>query len=47
MEACEQRDVKGLYRKARAGEIADFTGITAPYEYHLIRSPVLTQAWFL
>jgi bifunctional enzyme CysN/CysC len=32
VEACEQRDVKGLYKKARAGEIADFTGVTAPYE---------------
>lgn len=30
--ACEQRDVKGLYAKARAGEIKDFTGISAPYE---------------
>lgn len=30
--ACEQRDVKGLYKKARAGEIADFTGVSAPYE---------------
>ena len=29
---CEQRDVKGLYKKARAGEIKDFTGINAPYE---------------
>ncbi len=29
---CEQRDVKGLYRKARAGEIAEFTGISSPYE---------------
>jgi bifunctional enzyme CysN/CysC len=29
---CEQRDPKGLYRRARAGEIADFTGISAPYE---------------
>lgn len=29
---CEQRDPKGLYRKARAGEIKDFTGISAPYE---------------
>jgi adenylyl-sulfate kinase len=29
---CEQRDVKGLYQRARAGEIADFTGISAPYE---------------
>jgi adenylylsulfate kinase len=32
LEVCEQRDVKGLYRKARAGEIPDFTGISAPYE---------------
>jgi adenylylsulfate kinase len=29
---CEQRDPKGLYAKARAGEIAEFTGISAPYE---------------
>ncbi len=32
LEICERRDVKGLYRKARAGEIADFTGISSPYE---------------
>ncbi len=32
LEVCEQRDVKGLYRKARAGEIPEFTGISAPYE---------------
>ena len=32
LEICEQRDVKGLYKKARAGEIKDFTGIHAPYE---------------
>ena len=29
---CESRDVKGLYKKARAGEIPEFTGISAPYE---------------
>lgn len=29
---CEKRDPKGLYKKARAGEISDFTGISAPYE---------------
>ncbi len=29
---CEQRDVKGLYRRARAGEIKEFTGISSPYE---------------
>jgi adenylylsulfate kinase len=32
IEECEARDVKGLYKKARAGEIADFTGVNAPYE---------------
>ena len=32
IDVCEQRDPKGLYKKARAGEINDFTGITAPYE---------------
>ena len=32
LETCERRDPKGLYKKARAGEIADFTGISAPYE---------------
>lgn len=32
IEVCEERDVKGLYRKARAGEIKDFTGISSPYE---------------
>jgi len=32
LEICEQRDTKGLYAKARAGEIKEFTGISAPYE---------------
>ena len=32
LEVCEQRDRKGLYVKARAGEISDFTGISSPYE---------------
>lgn len=32
LEVCEQRDPKGLYKKARAGEIANFTGIDADYE---------------
>jgi adenylylsulfate kinase len=32
LEVCETRDVKGLYKKARAGEIDNFTGISAPYE---------------
>ncbi|HLJ64474.1 MAG TPA: adenylyl-sulfate kinase, partial [Stellaceae bacterium] len=30
--ACEARDVKGLYARARAGEIKEFTGVSAPYE---------------
>jgi bifunctional enzyme CysN/CysC len=32
LDVCEQRDVKGLYAKARRGEIAEFTGISSPYE---------------
>ncbi len=32
LEVCEQRDVKGLYARARAGEIAEFSGVSAPYE---------------
>lgn len=32
VEVCEDRDPKGLYKKARAGEIKEFTGISAPYE---------------
>jgi bifunctional enzyme CysN/CysC len=40
LAVCEQRDPKGLYKKARAGEIANFTGISAPYEPPL--APELT-----
>lgn len=32
LETCESRDIKGLYKKARAGEISHFTGISSPYE---------------
>ena len=32
LEVCELRDTKGLYKKARAGEVKEFTGISAPYE---------------
>ena len=32
LETCETRDVKGLYKKARKGEIKDFTGISSPFE---------------
>lgn len=47
LEVCEQRDPKSLYKKARAGEIAEFTGISAPYEAPLgaeieVKTDVLT-----
>ena len=32
LEICEKRDAKGLYARARAGELSDFTGISSPYE---------------
>ncbi len=32
IDVCERRDVKGLYKKARAGQIREFTGISSPYE---------------
>lgn len=32
LEECERRDVKGLYAKARSGQIANFTGVSSPYE---------------
>src|SRR5688572_14981078 len=49
IEVCEQRDVKGLYAKARANEIKEFTGISAPYETPLqpeieLRTDKLSQA---
>jgi adenylylsulfate kinase len=40
LDVCEGRDVKGLYKKARAGQIPEFTGISAPYEAPL--TPELT-----
>ena len=40
LEVCEARDTKGLYRRARAGEVKDFTGISSPYEEPL--APELT-----
>ena len=33
LEICEKRDIKGLYQKAREGKIADFTGISSPFEH--------------
>ncbi len=41
VETCEQRDPKGLYKKARSGEIPNFTGISAPYEEPLKAEVVL------
>jgi adenylylsulfate kinase len=41
VETCEGRDVKGLYKRARAGEIPEFTGISAPYEAPLYPELVL------
>lgn len=32
LEACEDRDIKGLYKKARAGQLKNFTGVDSPYE---------------
>jgi adenylyl-sulfate kinase len=44
IEVCEQRDVKGLYKKARAGEVANFTGINSPYEVPLHPDVVIKTA---
>ena len=44
VEECEKRDVKGLYQKARAGEIKEFTGISAPYEQPVTPELVLQTA---
>ena len=43
LEVCEQRDVKGLYKKAREGEIKNMTGISAPYENPENPDVTLTQ----
>lgn len=40
IEVCETRDVKGLYKRARAGEIPDFTGISSPYD--IPKTPSIT-----
>ncbi|MEN0068493.1 MAG: adenylyl-sulfate kinase [Myxococcota bacterium] len=42
LEECERRDPKGLYKKARSGEIPNFTGISAPYEEPLNAEIVMT-----
>ena len=43
LEECEKRDVKGLYKKARKGEIKDMTGISSPYEVPLRANIVLSE----
>lgn len=45
LEVCERRDVKGHYRRARAGEIKEFTGISSPYEEPLDPELVLDTAF--
>lgn len=44
LDVCEQRDVKGLYAKARAGEIENFTGINSPFEIPLENNLVIHSA---
>lgn len=44
LEVCEARDPRGLYRRARAGELADFTGVSAPYEEPLVAGLVLDSS---
>jgi adenylylsulfate kinase len=44
LEVCEARDTKGLYKKARAGEVKEFTGISAPYEEPLNPELVIDTA---
>jgi adenylylsulfate kinase len=46
LEVCESRDPKGLYQKARAGQIKNFTGIDAPYEAPVEPQLVLKSAEF-
>jgi len=45
LEECERRDTKGLYKKARAGEIMNMTGISAPYEIPDIPDIVISPTW--
>jgi adenylylsulfate kinase len=44
VDVCESRDVKGLYKRARAGEVKDFTGISSPYEAPLKPELVIDTA---
>ncbi len=47
LEVCERRDPKGLYARARAGELKDFTGISAPYEPPLTAEVELRTDWLV
>jgi adenylylsulfate kinase-like enzyme len=44
LEVCEERDPKGLYKKARAGQIKNFTGLDSPYEAPLKPELVIKTA---
>ncbi len=44
LAVCESRDVKGLYKRARAGEVQDFTGISSPYEAPTSPEPLVDTA---
>jgi adenylylsulfate kinase-like enzyme len=46
LQVCEQRDPKGLYKKARSGQIKQFTGIDSPYEIPSLPEIVLDTARF-
>ena len=46
LDICEQRDVKGMYKKARRGEISDFTGVSAPFEVPSNPDIILSTADF-
>lgn len=46
LEVCEERDVKGMYKKARRGEISEFTGVSAPFEVPLNADIVLNTLDF-
>ncbi len=41
LDVCERRDAKGIYKRARVGEVKDFTGISSPYEEPVIPELVL------
>src|SRR5690606_29084988 len=45
IDECERRDVKGLYAKARAGEIENFTGVNAPYEPPMVPDVEIDTTW--